>query len=851
MPLAITYTLEADPNRDGTYTSIIADSKTGVGTKIVLSYPENATAEMQLPLENRDGDWSPRNSSAAHWPYAGEEGIPVRLKLTHNAITYTLFAGYIQEWEWDPRGFKQEIVHLRCGDILSMKGQDLVTVDPGAYDTDGAFAALFAAMGMTSGEYDTSVDCPQTLTNFFATKERGLEVVARLLAASMGGTVYTAPSTGKPTYRPRNHFLGIASPTTWGDGTNIKPRLAPRERRTRGSLLTKVETRMRKTTTSDADGGAGEVVVYDHGLGFTDQGGVVLTLSPNQVVGPFRLVPNQSGVSAIFGTAKCVEFIDYAGTTTGTSAGTLAPAGALNVVLTPVPGLTYHYDMTIRNTSATTTYYMHKLQVRSVAIVVPGGNVVAVKEGLSPTGTDDASLGTAAWTSPASISASDDADASVALAIGATSHYLKAVNFGVTLPSNAIVHGILIEAEAARSSEGGTVTPISCRIVKGGTVQTAVTKTATPGLGDAYLQFGGGSDFWDLELTPADVNAADFGCVLYVDNAAVARTYTVDHVRIIVFYMLETGTRETVKSFVSELAIPDLKAAGSRTLDVPYLDDENLVRDFGHSELMKGRYPREEIELLFDWKHDDIIVQMLGLEYGQLKYYKDTSLGARGGYCDEHYRVVGFTHTLTVGRNGVYETVVRLRPAHLFHNLDKLAWDDFNRADGALGTTPTGDTWTVVSGTWAIAGNKAMPTTVSPTFNNITFDVGVTDMKLLLQVPTIGSSGTTTARLQYRFFDNNNRWYVDLQNASGTITANLYKVSSGVPTNQTPVVILAAPIEVRVVVLGDRHIVWINRKRVYDITDSANNTRTKIGIESTYTTSAPTIDNLSVIGLSA
>ena len=66
MPLAITYTLEADPNRDGTYTSIIADSKTGVGTKIVLSYPENATAEMQLPLENRDGDWSPRNSSAAH-----------------------------------------------------------------------------------------------------------------------------------------------------------------------------------------------------------------------------------------------------------------------------------------------------------------------------------------------------------------------------------------------------------------------------------------------------------------------------------------------------------------------------------------------------------------------------------------------------------------------------------------------------------------------------------------------------------------------------------------------------------------------------------------------------------------
>lgn len=39
-----------------------------------------------------------------------------------------------------------------------------------------------------------------------------------------------------------------------------------------------------------------------------------------------------------------------------------------------------------------------------------------------------------------------------------------------------------------------------------------------------------------------------------------------------------------------------------------------------------------------------------------------------------------------------------------------IAWDTFNRADGALGTSESGHTWEVLSGTWAIASNQATST---------------------------------------------------------------------------------------------------------------------------------------------
>lgn len=300
-------------------------------------------------------------------------------------------------------------------------------------------------------------------------------------------------------------------------------------------------------------------------------------------------------------------------------------------------------------------------------------------------------------------------------------------------------------------------------------------------------------------------------------------------------------------SYVQELAIPGNDLTRGRSLEVPWVADENKIRDYAHSELMKGRYPREEIELVIDWTHDDVIVEMLGLTYGDPIYYKDTAMGARGLYCDDYYRVVSFQHNVTIG--AVPFTTVKLRPAHLFHNIDKVTWDDFNRDDGSsLGTTPTGDPWSVIAGSWSIASNRAKATTGGSATNMVSYDLGTADMKILVQIAEMGTASTFA--LQYRLYDSNNYWLVAVSSATGLL--NVAKVVAGALTNKvTGIAVGSEPVELRVVVQGDRHRVWVGRKLILDTTDSAHNTRTKVGFYNLYTTAAAEFDFISAIGLAA
>lgn len=827
MVLPITWKIEMDYTISGSYQDITSLAKIGAGGSMRVSATEDTASEFALKLRANSAFLNPRFSSGNFSQYIGQEGVPIRLRASHNGITYTLWQGYVNDWNYDIVASGGQaagnFVSLRCGDILSLKSDDFVTLDPITDDLSTVFAATFAASGIPSGLYDASVIGDWDVTNFERNRASANQVWRDLLAASMGGHMWVPGSNGKATFRPPKSLLGVASPTQWGDGSAIVPKRAIDVRK-RGQFLTKVDVKLAKTTITDpADA---EVVVYDHGLNPLDPS-TALTLAPGQVIGPFRLIPNQTGVQAITGTPLCIPGIDY-WSAAGSPSGGLDAVATNNtiVALNPVAGLAFHYDMTIKNISTSSSYYMRKLIVRSQASIDQSGTVSDAQEKTSFTGADVAAAGSVAWSTPTNITANDGTYATASVVATQITHYLTALGGSFSVPSNATITGVLAEVEG--KANNASPTNLSCRVIKNGTITTAETRTAIVTNSDAYMQFGGPNELWGLSLTPEQVNSSNFGIALFVDTAANTQTYSIDHVRIIVFYTINSGQSTKTINYVQELDIPRLDMQKGKSLTIPSIENDNLARDFGQSELMKFHYSPEEISLLFDWKNDATIVEMMQLAYGQVKRYTDKSLDTDGLYVDEIYRVVGYTHNITIGKPT--ETQVWLRPCFQFHNINNTVWDDFNRADSAtLDKTPTGDTWSVVSGSFGIVSKKARATTLSA-LNMVTFDLGKTDMNILVRLEAFGSASADSTGFVYRYFDPNNYWIVWIRSGSlfwGKVVAGvtIFVLNGGGLPASIPM-----PWEFRIIVQANRHRLWVNRFPVsVEANDSAHNTRTKFG----------------------
>lgn len=154
------------------------------------------------------------------------------------------------------------------------------------------------------------------------------------------------------------------------------------------------------------------------------------------------------------------------------------------------------------------------------------------------TGTDDSSFGTVAWSNPGNVTASDDSRATVVLLLNEESHYLKAVNFGFSIPSNAVIKGIGVEVEASALTLGADITDIAVRIVKNNSIGTTDrTSTVAWSTSDTYRRYGGAADLWGDTWTAADINIVNFGFAIAV-KAAAADSARIDHIRLTVYYAL-------------------------------------------------------------------------------------------------------------------------------------------------------------------------------------------------------------------------------------------------------------------------------------------------------------------------
>ena len=163
---------------------------------------------------------------------------------------------------------------------------------------------------------------------------------------------------------------------------------------------------------------------------------------------------------------------------------------------------------------------------------------------------NDSSYGNYAWTNVDNVKTSDNTYATSVVEWTDITQYLKATNFGFNISSGSTINGVLVEVERKRSGVGVSQDAI-IKLVKGGSISgddKEDSDTAWPS-SDAYASYGGIDDLWGNTLTPADVNASDFGVVALAQILGPegdTTTAYVDHIQITVYY---TGSLTYSKSF--------------------------------------------------------------------------------------------------------------------------------------------------------------------------------------------------------------------------------------------------------------------------------------------------------------
>jgi hypothetical protein len=171
------------------------------------------------------------------------------------------------------------------------------------------------------------------------------------------------------------------------------------------------------------------------------------------------------------------------------------------------------------------------------------------------TGADDSSTGVTAWSNPGNITADDGTYATAAItSVGfqtAVTHFLKATNFGFSIPSGATIDGVVAVFNRKCVLSGTAIcrdnsSQTAVKLVIGGSVtgnNKAGTNVDWSNGSDEDKSFGASNDLWGTTPTDSQVNASDFGVVISATQTVVGGTSTayVDYVSITVYYTAAAG----------------------------------------------------------------------------------------------------------------------------------------------------------------------------------------------------------------------------------------------------------------------------------------------------------------------
>lgn len=159
------------------------------------------------------------------------------------------------------------------------------------------------------------------------------------------------------------------------------------------------------------------------------------------------------------------------------------------------------------------------------------------------------------WANPSNAQTSDNVRATAFLTdTNPNSDYLRATNFGFTIPSGATINGIIARIEKSTANVGATehINDLSVKIVKGGTESGNEKADPTDWTStDAYITYGSVSDLWGLSWTDSDINSSNFGISIsatWSEDSGLSGSATarIDHIELTVDYTEVTGIKKII-----------------------------------------------------------------------------------------------------------------------------------------------------------------------------------------------------------------------------------------------------------------------------------------------------------------
>lgn len=179
--------------------------------------------------------------------------------------------------------------------------------------------------------------------------------------------------------------------------------------------------------------------------------------------------------------------------------------------------------------------------VVGLTVLMPGWASAATQGPLTPSAaTNDTSIGTVAWSSPADGLTSNNVYAFAGVVANATTRYLKLTNFGAAIPAGSTITGISVSVERIKTGASQDVRDASVKLVKGSAVtgsEHANTTAVWPYAADGTATYGSSSDLWGTTVTAADVNSSGFGVAISARNYGSASSFAkIDSATITISY---------------------------------------------------------------------------------------------------------------------------------------------------------------------------------------------------------------------------------------------------------------------------------------------------------------------------
>lgn len=889
-----TFAIQIDPSRAGSWVDI-TDYAGGQNPSFTIARQNPFeggfyTSNLSLALRNKNDYFSPRNTSSGIFGYI-KPRLPIRVRCTHNAVTRTLWSGYIMSWEYtyEP-GTDSGKVSVNCTDILGTIINytfDSATIEDqpfasSTFSDSRPINSVLSAAGLVSGDVSlqtASTTCPI----FFGTKLSVGTILKELLVCEPGYLYVTG--AGIVTFKSYSFYAaGVSgSARDWGQySTNSVIMPVAAKESIEHKFIDTVEVSTNRYAKSSTDADAELHVVFRQNFGDSENA----SLLPAGASWKWTIRPNIVGITGIVeGSIVCKPGIDIIADSTSGGTGSESAIAQLSTTTS-----TNNY-LTITNTGATSIYIV-KWEVRGIPITDKG--VARADRLLTTSATNDTGIGSTGWTNVTNVYTTNATYGSVTLAAASgTSNFLKCTAFGFNLPSNASIYGMRVvlkskitlshATDQANFDAGTSVGTLYARVVKGGTIQPGpsayygfpykklqyingvdgfvwpIAYTAATSVQE--LSIGGGSYTWGaaaggLLVSPSDINDSGFGVALYLDKGATNGTITIDidSVALAILYYADKGasgnstdSTNAIKN-VATLPYPDPDIKGSENLNysLKWIADEGFGRDYAMAKLRIWRKPFSRITLLFKWANDTIIGEML--DYADFNYqihYKDTGVsGSSGGgtYSDGYFYIESVTHNIKIG--SLSTTEVTLIPAYQYRNYSKIMWDDFSGdgtsstpGSGDIGKTVTGHDWNGDADVYKAPGSLVLSATTTAQLPYLNFSTGGNNHIVECSF-NVTSLSTHTARTGVIFKGGSGVStgyiaYVE-RASSGAYKFYIDNIFSGLHLHTTSdlstlIPDIAWPLELTIISFGSEHSAYINGIYITTLSSAAVSS-TRVGL---------------------